>query len=265
MKLFKYTFVLFLSLFLVACNGSSTIDETDSNMRTADDVISDFQAITLQPGINDLKLETFVTGVYWDFRVIAPTDASESNKRPLVLTFHGASGGSPTAHKNTDCYDEPGLAALNAYIISPNAGQGEWYDQENQQQVLALLDLAKTFWFVDSDKILATGYSNGGNASWFYADYYGDLFTAAIPMASSYNPQRANGTVPKIDVPLYVIHGSDDELFPVSQTQQYVDLSIAAGSSIEFVIGEGLSHYKPCEYVEELKIAVDWVQTEVWD
>ena len=265
MKFFKYSFALLLTVFLIACSGGSSIDDPEPTIRTADDVINDFKNISLQPGVNDLKLETFVNGVYWNFRVIAPTNASESNKRPLVLTFHGASGGSETAHQHTDCYDEPGLAALNAYIISPNAGLGEWYDQENQQQVLALVDLAKTYWFVDSDKILATGYSNGGNASWFYADYYSDIFTAAIPMASSYNPERSDGTVPKIGIPLYVIHGGDDELFPASETQQFVDLSIAAGSNIEFVIAEGLTHFKPCEYVEHLKTAVTWLQTDVWN
>jgi dipeptidyl aminopeptidase/acylaminoacyl peptidase len=84
-------------------------------------------------------------------------------------------------------------------------------------------------------------------------------------MASSYNPVEFDGTIPKIDVPLYVIHGEDDELFPVAETQAFVDQSRSAGSEIEFVIAPGLTHFKPCEYVDVLKTAVTWVATEIWN
>jgi predicted peptidase len=255
-----------IGLFLIfGCEGDAIVEEPEVKERTATDVINDFKSFAVNPGVNDFQLETLERGKFWNFRVIGPSSASENNKRPLVMTFHGASGGSSTAHQHTDCYDEPGLAVLDAYIIAPNAGAGEWYDQANQQQVLALLDLAKTNWHVDIEKILATGYSNGGNASWFYADFFSEQFTAAIPMASSYNPQRSDGTVPKINIPLYVIHGENDELFPVADTQSFVQQSKDAGSVIEFVIAPGLTHFKPCEYVEALKSGVSWVQNEVWN
>lgn len=252
-------------VFAVSCGGDSESDVPRDMERTADDVRSDFQKLEINPGINDVRLESLVKGVYWNFRVIAPTNSSPSNLRPLVIALHGASGGSPTAHLNTECYVEPGLAELDAFIISPNAGNDEWYDGTNQQQVLALVDLATSYWDIDSEKTMVMGYSNGGNASWFYADFYADFFSAAIAMASSYNPQRSDGTVPKIEVPMYVIHGSNDELFPVQVTTDFVDLSINAGSTIEYVIAEGLTHYKPCDYVSVLQDGVEWVLAEVWN
>src|SRR5210317_680349 len=265
MRTLKLLFVPLLLMFLVSCGEDSSTDTPQSNERTADDVRADFQKLEINPGINDIRLESLSKGVYWNFRVIAPLNSSPSNLRPLVLALHGASGGSSTAHMNTDCYVEPGLAALDAFIISPNAGSYEWYDGSNQQQVIALVDLASTYWNIDTSKIMVMGYSNGGNASWFYSDFFPEFFSAAIAMASSYNPQRSDGTIPKIDVPMYVIHGSNDELFPVQTTTDFVDLSINAGSTIEYVIAEGLTHYKPCDYVSVLQDGVDWVLTEVWN
>ncbi len=233
--------------------------------RTAQDVIEDFQNLDVQPGINDFRLETLVSDTYWSFRVVAPADASTDNKRPLVIDLHGASGGSPTAHQNTECYVETGLQILDAFIISPNAGFDEWYDPTNQQQVIALVDLAKSNWHINSSQVIITGYSNGGNGSWFYADYYPELFSAAIPMASSYDPERSSGEVPEIEIPLYVIHGEDDELFPIEVTEAFVDKSIDAGSSIEFVIAPGLSHLDVCDYASYLADAATWVQTQIWN
>ena len=260
----KKLIIFFLSLTVISCSkGTEPIEEPKA--RTSEDIISDFKNLTVNVGVNDFKLETLQKNVFWSFRVLGPSNASENNKRPLVIDLHGASGGSSTAHQHSDCYAEDGLMALNAYVISPNAGTAEWYDQTNQQQILALLDLAKTNWHVDTNKVLVTGYSNGGNASWFYADFYPDKFTAAIAMASSYNPARSNGSISKIDIPLYVIHGSADELFPVAKTEEFVNASKTAGSTIEFVIADGLSHNKPCDYVEHLKDGVTWVLANAWN
>ena len=266
MKKLNKTLLLLVTVSTIfSCSTEGTDKEPAPEIRTVEDVIADFQNLNIQPGINDVRLETLVTGTYWNFRVIAPSDASESNKRPLAIDLHGASGGSPSAHKNTDCYTEEGLQALNAFIIVPNAGFDEWYDSTNQQQILALVDLAKTNWHVNPDQVIITGYSNGGNGSWFFADFYPELFSAAIPMASSYDPARSSGEVPAIEVPLYVIHGEDDELFPLAETQAFVNESIDAGSSIEFVVATGLSHLDVCDYTSYLQDAVTWVQTEIWD
>ena len=263
----KKLLILVISIFIFNCSGDSSDDATAVQIepRTVADVTEDFLNLNIEPGINDLSLESLERGVYWNFRVIAPTQASEDNRRPLVMALHGASGGSATAHQNTSCYVEPGLAALNAFIISPNAGVYQWYEGFNQNQVIALMDLARTHWYVDTSKVLVTGYSNGGNASWFYADFYPQFFTASIAMASSYDPERSDGSIPGISIPLYVIHSNSDELFPLSQTEIFVNKAINAGSEIEFVIADGLSHYSPCEYASYLQDAVNWVLDNVWD
>ena len=250
---------------ILSCSKSNETAPSGQEPRTAQDVIDDFQNLDVQPGINDFALKTLVNDVYWNFRVVAPVGASADNTRPLVIDLHGASGGSPSAHKHTECYVETGLQLLNAFIISPNAGFDEWYDSSNQQQILALIDLAKSNWHVNPSQVIITGYSNGGNGSWFYADYYPELFSAAIPMASSYDPERNSGEVPEIEVPMYVIHGENDSLFPVETTEAFVNKSIDAGSSIEFVVATGLGHLDVCDYASYLAAAATWVQTQVWN
>lgn len=254
-------------LLIVACSGDTPNDATFVQLppRTVADVTADFISLDIQPGVNDFSLESLDRGIFWNFRVIAPSEASESNRRPLVLALHGASGGSATAHQNTSCYVEPGLAALDAFIISPNAGAYQWYEGFNQNQVVALMDLARTYWFVDTSKVLVTGYSNGGNASWFFIDFFPQYFTASIAMASSYDPERADGSVPMYSIPLYVIHSNSDELFPVAQTESFVNKAVNAGSTVEFIVVDGLSHYNPCDYVTALQEAVTWVVTNVWE
>ncbi len=265
--LHKYLLVFMCPFALVGCGGDSGGDDFEpAPFRTQAEVTADFEALDIQPGINDFTLETLTPGVFWSFRVVAPADASDNNKRPLVIDLHGGSGNSsPTAHQSmTDCYVQPGLDALNAYVLSPNSGAGEWFDVSNQNQVLILLQLATSTWHIDINKILLTGYSNGGNGAWFFADFFPQFFSAGIAMASSYDSERADGSVPKINIPLYVIHSNDDEVFPVAITEGFVDKSLNAGSTIEFVKVDGLTHNQVCDFDGHLQTAVDWVLNEVW-
>lgn len=260
--------ILCLAFVLFSCGGDD--DEgpsggTPDPPRTAADVIADFKALDIKTGINDLQLESLVEGQYWFFRIIVPEGANSANKRPLVLRLHGAaSSNSPDIHKSTDCLVEPAFEGENVFILSPNSAGKLWYEQSNQVQILALVDLMTSNMDIDESKTVVMGYSDGGNGSWFYAQFYSSLFAASIPMASSYDTENSSGEVLPINIPLYVIHGSNDDLFPVEITEGYVNESKDAGSSIEFVVADGLVHNEPCTYLDYLKDAVDWLEAGVW-
>ena len=252
-------FFLSAMIFIVACESST--DSIDPPPRTFADVEADFQALDLSPGVHDVSLE-ILNGINYHFRYIAPERVIPERK-PLVLTFHGASS-SPDAHKNTACYAEPGLDTLNAFIVSPYAEGGLWYQERNQIMMADLVFLITEYWPIQQDKIAVTGYSNGGNASWLFSKFQSNTISAAIPMASSYDVHELDGTVNVWDIPLYVIHGENDELFPVDTTKAWVEATVNAGSDITFVVAPGLGHYTPCDYVPYLKEAAVWLKETVW-
>jgi predicted peptidase len=255
-----FRFLLFSSIiFFGACDKSATMDPEP--MRTFADVEADFQALDISPGVHDVSLE-ILNGVKYDFRVIVP-EKNPTERRPLVLTFHGATT-SNDAHKNTACYAEPGLDTLHAFILSPFAEGGLWYQDRNLTMMADLVYLVKKFWPIEEDKIAVTGYSNGGNASWLFGKFQSSTISAAIPMASSYDVHELDGSVAVWDIPLYVIHGENDELFPLEVTKGWVEETNEAGSDVTFVVAPDLGHYTPCDYVPYLKEAAIWLKETVW-
>lgn len=256
-------------LLILACGGDDDDPgpgpDPGPEPRTIQDVIDDFNNLTINVGTNDLQLETLVEGEFWSFRIIVPEGASSSNLRPMVLRLHGAAqSGSASAHQSTSCLVEPAFAGKDVFILSPNSRGLLWSERPNIDQILLLHDLMLNRFDIDTDRIVTTGYSDGGNGSWFYAQYAENLMTAAIPMATSYFVKDGNDQVVKINVPLYVIHGSEDALFPVELTEAYVNEHIEAGTDARFVVADGLVHNDPCAYEAELKNAVDWLYTNVW-
>lgn len=262
MRKFNNSIILSLFLVCIMAFGSCKKDDSTTTGRTFADVERDFAALDLSPGIHDISLEMLGGDIY-KFRVIAPVRVA-GEKRPLIVALHGASGGNAEAYKATACYVQPGLASLNAFIISPYGGNGLWYEAYFNQEVMTLVNLAKTQWPIEVNKVAVTGYSNGGNGSWFFADTQPASFSAAIPMASSYNILNPGGLGRKINIPMYVIHGQNDELFPVAQTLSWVQASQAAGSNITWVVASGLGHYVPCSYTSYLQQAANWLKNSVW-
>ena len=279
MKNHKFILILLVAtLGFFSCNNESVFEapdipdvivdpdpDPDTGPLTYEDIQENFSNIDFVTGANDISLEN-LNDSNWDFRVVLPDVDFNNNNRPLIITLHGCAscGISPDAHKFTECLAELGFEALDAIIISPNSNGKLWHESENQEQILSLVDLASTYLSVDTDKIVIHGYSDGGNGSWFFSETQQNIFSASIPMASHYNTTNS-GVGRVIPMPVYVIHGEDDALFPLGDVQSWVNASIDSGSDITMVVALGLTHNEPCSYASYLQDAADWLVNHVWN
>ncbi len=194
-------------------------------------------------------------GKRYKARVSFPDSIEKHN--PLIIALHYA-GGLGTYKEFHDCLVVPGLEKLNAIIISPEGEEQLWSTENNIEKILSIVNLAPKYWKTNQRKVVIMGYSNGGNGTWYFAKHYPDLFSAAIPIASSY-PLSA-----KIQIPVYAIHGSKDELFSITKTEKYINNSIEKGSNITFIKNERLSHFQACAYAEDLKKVTKWLHN-IWN
>ena len=262
-----------LVLILVCLVGGCSNEFLDNDTREVaentpqldiEDVRAAFANLSFNPGINDYSLDVLYNKK-WDFRLIVPESAG-NEPLPLFVNLHGGVlTPRPDAHKGTACLIAPALDEMEAYIISPNAQGLLWYDEANETQVLKLVEFALENLNIDPAKIVVVGYSDGGNGSWFFADYHPEVFAAGIPLASAYGLSKtADGLVKKIEVPLYVIQGEFDVLFPYTNTETWVEQAVNAGSDIILVKALGLTHGQPCDYLPYLKDAISWLNTTIW-
>ncbi|WP_258105260.1 hypothetical protein [Marinoscillum sp. MHG1-6] len=254
--------IILTAIFLNGCDEQKPVPITTW---TWDDTAISFENIDIAPGTTtDVILVIPDPPYQYSFRVITPKIIDEVNGNPLVLSLHGGVGGAgPEAHKSTGCI-APALDSINAFVLSPNADKVQWYEYYNQEKIVRIISLAVGNWPINTSKLVVTGFSDGGNGTWFFTEFYPQVFSAGIALASSYNTLSTTNEPRKISTPLYVIHSSTDELFPLEQTQFWVDQTISAGSNVTFVIADSLSHYTPCDYMGYFEDAVQWLVDEVW-
>lgn len=249
MKAIPFLFFVFL------LQSTSTFSQTEQMSQNYPVVkkaaIKEFQ---LKEGIYDVSF-SLTNKEKWAMKISIP-ELKPNEKVPLVIALHW-SGGKETYKEFSACLAFPALDSLNAIVIAPSSNGKHWIDPAVEARVIKLIKQAKQYWPIAEDKILLTGYSNGGIGSWEYAKKYPKLFSAAIPMAGYYTPS-------KLKIPIYAIHGAEDELFNAREMQHALEASIEKDSLIEYEVLAGFSHYMACAYVEALKQKVLKVKADLW-
>ena len=195
-------------------------------------------------------------GTTWDLHFDIP-ELPKDAKVPLIIALRWAGGGN-TYLEYANCLAVPALKEFGGIIVSPSSNGLPWIARINEVKLIDFIKTIVKHWPIDPDKVIVTGYSNGGIGSWYLAIKYPKLFAAAIPMAAQY-------TGGKVKIPVYIIHGKEDELFKLVNILPYIQKSKEQGSEIDLSVSQGKSHYMACSYVSELKTAVGKVKKEVFE
>jgi hypothetical protein len=250
----KYIFPILLLAIFTSCLGDGVTDPNPIP-DVGDIIIADgeIEKIPVQPGeiYHTVQLNN---NLGFDLLIHFPDTLDNP---ALILALHWA-GYEEDYKTYGPCQAIAGLASTEAIIVVPSSPGGIWWNPQMDILMMDMLEKMITAWNVNPKQIALTGYSNGATATWLYADKYPDVFSAAIPVSGSY----ANSF--SFNIPLYVIHGENDELFSLTYTQGVIDGSINKGSDIQFIVADGRSHYEGCNFVPFLEGAADWLVEDVW-
>jgi hypothetical protein len=215
--------------------------------------------VSLRPGLAEYELT-----VGDERRSIAVSMPDGGDPGLVVVALHGAVPrgsavwGAPAQTRGLlRCLIEPALRSLNPLIIAPRADDGEWWRSSNTRLVLGLTVAAGRRWPRLRRRVVVLGYSNGGIGAWYFARLYPQYFAAAIPMASN------DTVVGETPIPVFAIHGSNDELFSSDLVHDAVERLSKRGRDVTFIEKYRGTHLAPCSYVHELSLAGGWLDGHV--
>jgi phospholipase/carboxylesterase len=202
------------------------------------------------------------------FSLYVPEYYTPDRAWPLVMALHGGSGNgrgflwswlrdarshgailvAPTATGSTSTKSTPAKStpAKSTPAKSTWALMGEDTDSPNLARIL---DLVRSRWNVDPKRLLLTGMSDGGTFCYVTGLESASPFTHLAPVAATFHPlmaemadaQRLRG------LPVYLVHGQLDWMFPVQVARQTQALLSAAGADVTYQELEDLSHCYPRE------------------
>jgi predicted peptidase len=210
----------------------------------------------LSPGIHDLTLAR--RGAPAIHYALSVPPHYHGEPVPLVLALHFGGDPEGAGRSMLDILIEPALGDLGAVIIAPDSLAGGWSGPQNEQAVNALMAAVDRSYAIDPKKVIVTGYSMGGQGTWYWADKYPDRFSAAVPVSGRPTPSAATWRVP-----VFAVHSRDDQVNPIGPTEQRIAELKKRGLNAQLVVLTGITHFETDRFVDGLRRAVPWIQ-QIW-
>jgi phospholipase/carboxylesterase len=113
-------------------------------------------------------------------------------------------------------------------------------------------------WNVDPARLLLTGMSDGGTFSYVSGLEAGSPFTHLAPVSAAFHPMLAQFAERERvqGLPIHIVHGALDWMFPVAQAREAAQALAAAGAAVRLREIDDLSHTYPAEINAAL---LDWL------
>jgi phospholipase/carboxylesterase len=190
------------------------------------------------------------------FSVYVPEDYNDARAYPLVMALHGGSG-----HGRLFLWSWLREArGRDVILVAPTAVNDTWSLMEPQVDsgnLGVVLDAVGQRWRVDRSRLLLTGMSDGGTFTLLGGLDNASPFTHLAPVAASFHPLLLTMTEPSrvMGLPVYLVHGALDWMFPVSIARGARQALTAAGAQVTYREIADLSHVYPRE---EGSAILDW-------
>ena len=203
-------------------------------------------------------------------RAYLPDGYDARSPLPALLFLHGYNPPNPPYVRWWSIADRHnGVAERHDLIVLEPMGRGNVdYRWMGERDVLRCLREAQRRFAIDADRVYLTGESMGGNGTWLIASRNPQIFAAAAPVyggwdyrinVNGYNYTNPEGTRPMErflqeahasfagaeglrNVPLYVLHGDDDQAVPVEQSRHGVRLLQRWGYDVRYREIPGRGH-----------------------
>jgi phospholipase/carboxylesterase len=192
------------------------------------------------------------------FSLYVPEYYTPDRALPLVMALHGGSGNG-RGFLWSWLRDARSFGAI---VVAPTATGNTWSlmgEDTDTSNLARILDSVRGRWNIDPAKLLLTGMSDGGTFCYVTGLESASPFTHLAPVSATFHPlmaemadaQRLRG------LPVYLVHGRLDWMFPVQVARQTREVLSAAGADVTYREIDDLSHCYPREINAEI---LNWLR-----
>ncbi len=195
-------------------------------------------------------------GHHGGFSLYVPEIYDEARAWPVIVALHGGSG-----NGRDFLWSWLRDARRRGYVlVAPTAVASTWSAVE-ERGLLEILGWIAARYSIDRDRVLLTGLSDGGTFSLVYGLAHPETFRALAPCCGVFHPVSfSNGNLTRASgVPIYLVHGARDFLFPVAYARMTRDLLTEAGADLTYRELPELSHTYPRS---ENPAILDWFEAK---
>ena len=188
----------------------------------------------------------------YTYQVYVPSSLRGKQDVPVILFLHGigqrGEGGFVPVKGAGAALARQYLERVPAIVLLPQCSRGRyWHDAEMERMVMAELEQTAQEFGADAKRLYLTGVSMGGYGAWHIAAAHPQKFAALVSICGG-SPLRSGDRFTPIarkvaTTPVWVFHGSDDAVVPVTESRQMVEaLKHVEGNRVRYSEYNGVGH-----------------------
>jgi phospholipase/carboxylesterase len=187
------------------------------------------------------------------YSLYVPEDYVPERAWPLVVALHGGSGNG----RNFLWSWLRDARSFGAILVAPTAIGPTWAlmgEDVDTPNLARIIDLVRARYTIDPRRMLLTGLSDGGTFCYVTGLERSSPFTHLAPVAATFHPLMAElADAGRLQgLPIQIVHGALDWMFPVEVARQTSSLLAKAGADVTYREIDDLSHTYPREINAEL-------------
>jgi hypothetical protein len=180
-------------------------------------------------------------GVIRPYLLFVPEDYDPAKKYRFLIDMHGGVS-------RPDCLTHEQLGQMkffwgshaeeHGYFLALPAGQkgAEWWSAVGTGNVLSILAGTKREYNIDDDRVVATGFSDGGSGSFYLGLAHPTPFAAFLPLNGHVGVAGVGGFQVHlrnlVGKPLYIANTENDSLYPSAGVKPFIDALKNLGASV---------------------------------
>jgi phospholipase/carboxylesterase len=188
------------------------------------------------------------------FSLYVPEYYDAATPWPLIVALHGGSG-----HGADFLWTWLREARTRGCIVASVTSRGDTWSLMQPDidgtRLRELVGAIASRWSIDPTRVLLTGMSDGGTFALLTGLLGRVPFTHLAPISGSFHPMLLDAAADIGGLPIYLVHGALDWMFPIEMARMAANALAAAGAAVTFREIEDLSHTYPRD--ENPKI-LDW-------
>jgi phospholipase/carboxylesterase len=182
------------------------------------------------------------------FSLYVPEYYTPDRAWPLVVALHGGSGNG----RNFLWSWLRDARSFGAILVAPTATGPTWAlmgEDTDTPNLARMLELVRARYTLDPTRMLLTGLSDGGTFCYVSGLERASPFTHLAPVAATFHPLMAELADRERlrSLPIHIIHGARDWMFPVEVARRTRELLAGAGADVTYREIDDLSHAYPRE------------------
>ena len=194
-----------------------------------------------------------------DYSLYVPESYTPSHEWPLIVGLHGAYG-----RGDHFLWSWLRPAKSRGYmVLAPKSLDVTWsilQPERDTGSVAAMLEEVCEEYAVDRSRVFLSGLSDGGTFTYLLGLSRPDLFAGIAPIAADFSGamddmlRRKQG----IDLPIYIVHGAQDHIFPVAPIRSGHTLLNRLGYNARYEELPNWGH-SYCSYINE-QLVMPWFE-----